>query len=108
MAMKNATRSRKNPVTQEELRLQQDLTRKANWKRWGDLLLKHSGARCAKITVPAVPRGISFRTITRAAAPAGAKTGSAAFATAIRYLCFALALWNGGSNSERTPLRPER
>ena len=38
MADKHATRFRKKSVSQEELRLQQDLARKANWKRWGPYL----------------------------------------------------------------------
>jgi hypothetical protein len=69
-------------VTKEEFRLQEDRERKANWKRWGPISPKGSGAPYAKIIAATEQRGTPFPTIRRAAAPiAGARTVSAGFQT---------------------------
>ena len=83
MADRKIARTRKKTVSQEELRLQQDLARKANWKRWGPYLSERQWGTVREDYSATARHGTPSRTITRAAALiAGAKTASAVSATA--------------------------
>ena len=62
-------------MTKEELRLQEDRERKANWKRWGPYLSERQWGTVREDYCPQARRGNTFPTTTRAAAPtAGART----------------------------------
>ena len=85
MAEKYATRSRIIPVTQEELRLQQDRARKANWKRWGPYLSERQWSTVRE-DYSRLRQRVGFvpaRSRAQLEPTAGAKTGSAASPTAI-------------------------
>ena len=56
-------------MTKEELRLQEDRDRKANWKRWGPYLSERQWGTVREDYSPYGAPGIPFPTIRRAAAP---------------------------------------
>ena len=68
----------------EHKRLAEDARREKNWKRWGPYLSERQwGTVREDYSADGNLLGLTFRTITRAAAPtAGAKTACSAFATA--------------------------
>ncbi|MGZ8499816.1 MAG: MGH1-like glycoside hydrolase domain-containing protein [Candidatus Binatia bacterium] len=96
MALKNATRSRKKPVTQEEFRLHQDLTRKANWKRWGPYLSERQWGTVREDYSADGTAWDSFpHDHARSRAYRWGEDGLGGISDRHQYICFALALWNG-------------
>ena len=96
MADKHATRFGKKSVSQEELRLQQDLARKANWKRWGPYL---SERQWSTVREDYSPNGAAWNSFphdhARSRAYRWGEDGLGGISDRHQYICFALALWNG-------------
>ena len=92
------------PRMAEQQRLDEDARRKNIGNAGGPISANAHGAPSAKITARTVPPGNDFPTTMPAHVPiAGMKTALPASAIATRYICFALALWNG-----RDPILKER
>ncbi|MBM4297735.1 MAG: glucosidase, partial [Deltaproteobacteria bacterium] len=83
-------------MTQEELRLQQDRQRKANWKRWGPYL---SERQWGTVREDYSPYGNAWEALShdhaRSRAYRWGEDGIAGISDRHQYICFALALWNG-------------
>jgi hypothetical protein len=91
-------------VTQEELRLEEDQKRKANWKRWGPYL---SERQWGTVREDYSPNGIAWDYLphdhARSRAYRWGEDGLAGICDRHQYICFALALWNG-----KDPILKER
>jgi len=104
--MKTRTPSaEKNPaMTAEELRLQQERQRKANWKRWGPYL---SERQWGTVREDYSPYGTAWDFLphdqARSRAYRWGEDGIAGISDRHQYICFALALWNG-----KDPILKER
>ncbi len=83
-------------MSQEELRLQQDLTRKANWKRWGPYL---SERQWGTVREDYSAHGTAWESFphdhARSRAYRWGEDGLGGICDRHQYICFALALWNG-------------
>ncbi len=83
-------------MTQEELRLQQDLVRKANWKRWGPYL---SERQWSTVREDYSPDGAAWNSFphdhARSRAYRWGEDGLGGISDRHQYICFSLALWNG-------------
>jgi hypothetical protein len=92
------------PMTAEELRLQQDRQRKANWKRWGPYL---SERQWGTVREDYSPHGDAWDSLphdqARSRAYRWGEDGIAGISDRHQYICFALALWNG-----KDPILKER
>jgi len=104
MADKKNVRTRKKPVSQEELRLQQDRARKANWKRWGPYL---SERQWGTVREDYSANGTAWDSLphdhARSRAYRWGEDGLGGISDRHQYICFALALWNG-----KDPILKER
>jgi hypothetical protein len=91
-------------VTREELRLQEDRERKANWKRWGPYL---SERQWGTVREDYSPHGTAWDYFShdqaRSRAYRWGEDGIAGISDRRQFICFALALWNG-----RDPILKER
>jgi hypothetical protein len=91
-------------VTKEELRLQEDRERKANWKRWGPYL---SERQWGTVREDYSPYGTAWDSFShdqaRSRAYRWGEDGLAGISDRRQFICFALALWNG-----RDPILKER
>src|SRR6266498_4526143 len=96
-------RPRRN-VTQEELRLQEDRARKANWKRWGPYL---SERQWGTVREDYSPYGTAWEYLphdhARSRAYRWGEDGLGGICDRHQYICFALAFWNG-----KDPILKER
>src|SRR5687768_1921566 len=92
------------PVTQEELRLQQDRSRKVNWKRWGPYL---SERQWGTVREDYSAHGTAWDYFphdhARSRAYRWGEDGIGGISDRHQYICFALALWNG-----KDPILKER
>jgi hypothetical protein len=104
MAARNSIAKKNRPMTQEELRLQQDRQRKANWKRWGPYL---SERQWGTVREDYSPYGNAWEALShdhaRSRAYRWGEDGIAGISDRHQYICFALALWNG-----KDPILKER
>ena len=91
-------------MTKEELRLQEDRERKANWKRWGPYL---SERQWGTVREDYSPYGTAWDSFShdqaRSRAYRWGEDGLAGISDKHQFVCFALALWNG-----RDPILKER
>src|SRR5262245_55519663 len=91
-------------MTQEELRLQDDRTRKANWKRWGPYL---SERQWGTVREDYSAHGTAWEYLphdhARSRAYRWGEDGIGGICDRHQYICFALALWNG-----KDPILKER
>ena len=91
-------------MTKEELRLQEDRARKANWKRWGPYL---SERQWGTVREDYSPYGTAWDSFShdqaRSRAYRWGEDGLAGISDRHQFICFALALWNG-----RDPILKER
>jgi hypothetical protein len=91
-------------VTKEELRLQEDRERKANWKRWGPYL---SERQWGTVREDYSPYGTAWDSFShdqaRSRAYRWGEDGLAGISDKHQFICFALVLWNG-----RDPIVKER
>ena len=91
-------------MTQEELRLQEDRERKANWKRWGPYL---SERQWGTVREDYSAYGTAWDSFShdqaRSRAYRWGEDGLAGISDKHQFICFALALWNG-----RDPILKER
>ena len=91
-------------MTKEELRLQEDRDRKANWKRWGPYL---SERQWGTVREDYSPYGTAWDSFShdqaRSRAYRWGEDGLAGISDKHQFMCFALALWNG-----RDPILKER
>ncbi|HEY3154499.1 MAG TPA: glucosidase [Candidatus Binatia bacterium] len=99
------TKSRpRTNVTQEELRLQEDRARKANWKRWGPYL---SERQWGTVREDYSPYGTAWEYLphdhARSRAYRWGEDGLGGICDRHQYICFALAFWNG-----KDPILKER
>jgi hypothetical protein len=94
----------KKTVTQEELRLQEDRARKANWKRWGPYL---SERQWGTVREDYSAYGTAWEYLphdhARSRAYRWGEDGIGGISDRHQYVCFALALWNG-----KDPILKER
>ena len=92
------------PVTEEELRLQADRARKANWKRWGPYL---SERQWGTVREDYSAYGTAWEYFphdhARSRAYRWGEDGIGGISDRHQYTCFALALWNG-----KDPILKER
>jgi mannosylglycerate hydrolase MGH1-like protein/glycosyl hydrolase family 63 len=102
--VKRKTFSRTRPVTEEELRLQADRARKANWKRWGPYL---SERQWGTVREDYSAYGTAWEYFphdhARSRAYRWGEDGLGGISDRHQYTCFALALWNG-----KDPILKER
>ena len=83
-------------MTQEELRLQEDRERKANWKRWGPYLSERQWGTVREDYSPCGTAWDSFsHDQARSRAYRWGEDGLAGISDKHQLICFALALWNG-------------
>src|SRR2546422_6388723 len=99
------TKSRpRTNVTKEELRLQEDRERKANWKRWGPYL---SERQWGTVREDYSAYGTAWDSFShdqaRSRTYRWGEDGLAGISDRHQFICFALALWNG-----RDPILKER
>ncbi len=91
-------------MTQEELRLQEDRQRKANWKRWGPYL---SERQWGTVREDYSPYGTAWDFFphehARSRTYRWGEDGLGGICDRHQYICFALALWNG-----KDPILKER
>jgi Mannosylglycerate hydrolase MGH1-like glycoside hydrolase domain len=91
-------------MTQEELRLQEDRSRKANWKRWGPYL---SERQWGTVREDYSAHGTAWEYLphdhARSRAYRWGEDGIGGICDRHQYICFALALWNG-----KDPILKER
>ncbi|MGH7835163.1 MAG: MGH1-like glycoside hydrolase domain-containing protein, partial [Candidatus Binatia bacterium] len=91
-------------MTREEIRLQEDRERKANWKRWGPYLSERQWGTVREDYSPYGNAWDSFpHDHARSRAYRWGEDGIAGISDRHQYICFALALWNG-----RDPILKER
>jgi hypothetical protein len=94
----------KRKMTQEELRLQEDRSRKANWKRWGPYL---SERQWGTVREDYSAQGTAWEYLphdhARSRAYRWGEDGLGGICDRHQYICFALALWNG-----KDPILKER
>jgi Mannosylglycerate hydrolase MGH1-like glycoside hydrolase domain len=94
----------KSTMTQEELRLQEDRSRKANWKRWGPYL---SERQWGTVREDYSAHGTAWEYLphdhARSRAYRWGEDGIGGICDRHQYICFALALWNG-----KDPILKER
>ena len=94
----------KRKMTQEELRLQEDRGRKANWKRWGPYL---SERQWGTVREDYSADGTAWEYLphdhARSRAYRWGEDGLGGICDRHQYICFALALWNG-----KDPILKER
>src|SRR5215472_11832162 len=97
-------RDRRKAVTKEEVRLQEDRERKANWKRWGPYL---SERQWGTVREDYSAYGTAWDSFShdqaRSRAYRWGEDGLAGISDKHRFICFALALWN-----VRDPILKER
>ncbi|MGE5303662.1 MAG: MGH1-like glycoside hydrolase domain-containing protein [Alphaproteobacteria bacterium] len=91
-------------MTKEEIRLEEDRQRKANWKRWGPYL---SERQWGTVREDYSPDGMAWDYFShdqaRSRAYRWGEDGLAGISDKHQFICFALALWNG-----RDPILKER
>jgi hypothetical protein len=91
-------------VTKEEIRLEEDRQRKANWKRWGPYL---SERQWGTVREDYSPYGNAWEHLShdhaRSRAYRWGEDGLGGISDRHQYICFALALWNG-----KDPILKER
>jgi hypothetical protein len=91
-------------LTKEEIRLEEDRERKANWKRWGPYL---SERQWGTVREDYSPHGTAWDYFShdqaRSRAYRWGEDGLAGISDKHQFICFALALWNG-----RDPILKER
>ena len=91
-------------MTKEELRLQEDRERKANWKRWGPYLSERQWGTVREDYSASGTAWDSFsHDQARSRAYRWGEDGLAGISDKHQFVCFALALWNG-----RDPILKER
>ena len=91
-------------MTKEELRLQEDRDRKANWKRWGPYLSERQWGTVREDYSADGKAWDSFsHDQARSRAYRWGEDGLAGISDKHQWICFALALWNG-----RDPILKER
>jgi hypothetical protein len=91
-------------VTKEELRLEEDRERKANWKRWGPYLSERQwGTVREDYSLYGTAWDSFSHDQARSRAYRWGEDGLAGLSDKHQYICFALALWNG-----RDPILKER
>ena len=104
MAVKRNKRVTERTLSQEELRLQEDRQRKANWKRWGPYL---SERQWGTVREDYSPYGTAWDYFphdhARSRAYRWGEDGLGGISDRHQYICFALALWNG-----KDPILKER
>jgi hypothetical protein len=104
MADKRIGSPTKSTMTQEELRLQEDRSRKANWKRWGPYL---SERQWGTVREDYSAHGTAWEYLphdhARSRAYRWGEDGIGGICDRHQYICFALALWNG-----KDPILKER
>jgi hypothetical protein len=104
MAGKKNTGVARRTLTQEELRLQEDRTRKGNWKRWGPYL---SERQWGTVREDYSAYGTAWDYLphdhARSRAYRWGEDGLGGICDRHQYICFALALWNG-----KDPILKER
>ena len=91
-------------MTKEEIRLEEDRQRKANWKRWGPYL---SERQWGTVREDYSPYGNAWEHLShdhaRSRAYRWGEDGLGGISDRHQYICFALALWNG-----KDPILKER
>jgi Mannosylglycerate hydrolase MGH1-like glycoside hydrolase domain len=96
MADKRNGTPTKKTMTQEELRLQEDRSRKVNWKRWGPYL---SERQWGTVREDYSAHGTAWEYLphdhARSRAYRWGEDGIGGICDRHQYICFALALWNG-------------
>ncbi|HEX5021306.1 MAG TPA: glucosidase, partial [Candidatus Binatia bacterium] len=101
---KSKSSKQTRPVTQEELRLDADRARKANWKRWGPYL---SERQWGTVREDYSAYGTAWEYFphdhARSRAYRWGEDGIGGISDRHQYTCFALALWNG-----KDPILKER
>jgi hypothetical protein len=104
MANRKHTRVARTALTQEELRLEEDRSRKANWKRWGPYL---SERQWGTVREDYSAQGKAWDYLphdhARSRAYRWGEDGIGGICDRHQYICFALALWNG-----KDPILKER
>jgi hypothetical protein len=104
MAGKTISNRPQKTVTQEELRLQEDRARKANWKRWGPYLSERQwGTVREDYSAYGTAWDYFPHDHARSRAYRWGEDGLGGISDRHQYICFALALWNG-----RDPILKER
>src|ERR1043166_6329007 len=95
---------RRQAVTEEELRMEEDRERKANWKRWGPYVSERQWGTVREDYSASGDAWNSFsHDQARSKAYRWNEDGLAGISDRHQYVCFALALWNG-----RDPILKER
>jgi len=95
---------RRQAVTEEELRMDEDRERKANWKRWGPYVSERQWGTVREDYSASGDAWNSFsHDQARSRAYRWGEDGLAGISDKHQYICFALALWNG-----RDPILKER
>jgi Mannosylglycerate hydrolase MGH1-like glycoside hydrolase domain/Glycosyl hydrolase family 63 C-terminal domain len=96
MADKKVNRRAKRAMSREEVRLQEDRERKANWKRWGPYL---SERQWGTVREDYSAYGTAWDYLphdhARSRAYRWGEDGLGGICDRHQYICFALALWNG-------------
>jgi hypothetical protein len=104
MARKVIRRPIRGPMTEEEIRLEEDRARKANWKRWGPYL---SDRQWGTVREDYSPYGKAWDFFphdhARSRAYRWGEDGLGGICDRHQFICFALALWNG-----KDPILKER
>ncbi|MGH7794802.1 MAG: MGH1-like glycoside hydrolase domain-containing protein [Candidatus Binatia bacterium] len=104
MADKTISNRPQKTVTQEELRLQEDRARKANWKRWGPYLSERQwGTVREDYSAYGTAWDYFPHDHARSRAYRWGEDGLGGISDRHQYICFALALWNG-----KDPILKER
>src|ERR1051325_1042488 len=96
MAARKPLQRERRPMTSEELRLQEDRSRKANWKRWGPYL---SERQWGTVREDYSAHGTAWEYFphdhARSRTYRWGEDGLAGFSDDHQQLCLGLALWNG-------------
>ena len=104
MSGKKLDRRARRAMTQEELRLQEEHARKANWKRWGPYLSERQWGTVREDYSAAGAAWDYFpHDHARSRAYRWGEDGLGGISDRHQFICFALALWNG-----KDPILKER
>jgi len=104
MVIKTNKRVTERTLSQEELRLQEDRQRKANWKRWGPYLSERQwGTVREDYSAYGTAWDYFPHDHARSRAYRWGEDGLGGISDRHQYICFALALWNG-----KDPILKER
>src|ERR1041385_4605218 len=95
MAARKPLQRERRPMTSEELRLQEDRSRKANWKRWGPYLSERAwGSVREDYSAHGTAWDYFPHDHARPRAYRSNEDGLAGVCDRHQRICFAIALWN--------------